>query len=125
LHPSLGTPSRTFQLIRLPADIQENAGRQQHYQQTRSSIADERQGNSFGRHHPEHHAKVDHGLAQNHHRDAQRGETPEFIRGLECGANSSPSVNRKQAQHDRSSDESHLFAQYRENEIGVRFRQLK
>ena len=49
---------------RLLADVQEHAGGQQHHQQARAAVADERQRNSLGRHHPQHHAEIDQRLAQ-------------------------------------------------------------
>src|SRR5467141_2674412 len=47
-------------------DIQEHTRCQQHDQQTRAAIADERQRNPFGRHHSEHHGKINQRLAHNH-----------------------------------------------------------
>ena len=55
--------ARCSLLSGLLTDIQEHAGGQQHHQQTRSAIADKRQRNSLGRHHPEHHREIDQRLA--------------------------------------------------------------
>src|SRR5882724_1378382 len=61
-------------------NIQKDSGGQQHDEQTRSTIADERERNSFGWHHAEHHCEIDQRLAEHHRRDAQRQQAPKAVR---------------------------------------------
>src|SRR5712671_6522293 len=97
-------------LIRLLADVQEHACCQQHDHQARPAIADERQGNPLGRHHPQHYAEVNERLAYDHHSDAQSRESPKFVLGLEGRAHSAPAIRRKQCQNQRSANETQLLA---------------
>src|ERR1035438_3840220 len=111
--------------FRLLADVQEHAGSQQHHQQTRAAIADEREWNAFGRHHAEHHHEVDERLAEDHCRDAQREQPAKPIGGGKRCAQSAPRINPEKGNHQNGADESQLFADHCVDEIGVRFRKIK
>src|SRR6267378_2477113 len=76
-------------------NIQQNASSQQHDQQTRSAIADERQRNPLGRHHSEYHRKINQRLAQHHRGDSQRQQAPESVRSTECSTHPTPTVDHK------------------------------
>src|SRR5215467_2551450 len=51
--------ARTSSFYSLLGDIQQHAGAEQHYQQTRAAITDEGQRNAFGRHHSQNDGEVD------------------------------------------------------------------
>src|ERR1700693_1127783 len=78
--------------FRLLANVQEHAGSQQHSQQTRAAIADEREWYTFGRNHAEYHHKVDERLAQDHCRDAQREQTAKPVGSRKRRAQSAPRI---------------------------------
>src|SRR2546422_9213835 len=67
-------------------NIQQHASRQQHDEQTRSAIADERQRNPLRRHHSKHHREINQRLTQHHRRNAQRQQAPETIRSRKRSA---------------------------------------
>src|SRR6266478_57498 len=83
---------RSSCLCRLLRDIQQHSGCQQHGEQTGSTIADERERNSFGWHHAEHHREIDQRLAQHHGRDAQREQASEPVRRSERRAHAAPAI---------------------------------
>ena len=88
-------------LVRVLADVQQHAGGQQHSEQTRSAVADERQRNSFRRHQSEHDAQIDQRLAHHHRRDSQRQKPAEFVRRFHRGDKSAPAIHGEKRQHDR------------------------
>src|SRR5712691_394828 len=102
--------------------IQQHAGCQQHDQQTRAAIADERQRNPFCRHHAQHDGKIDQRLTQHHRRNPQRQQPPKSIRGGKCSAHPAPAVDGKESDHHHGPEEAQLFADDRIDEIGVRLR---
>src|SRR5713101_4630168 len=95
-------------------NIQQHTGSQQHDQQTRTPIADERQRDPFRRHHPEHHREINQRLAQDHRGYSHRQEPPESVRRTERGTHAAPAINDKERNHD-----------HRVNKIRVRFRQIE
>src|SRR5437660_8734060 len=115
-------PSRFCRLLR---NIQQNAGGQEHDQQTRSAIADEGQRNSFRRHHSEHDSKINQRLAQHHRGDSQRQQAPESVRRTEGGAHPPPAVDHKEGDDRNRPEKTQLLADHRINKIRVRLRQIK
>src|SRR5437879_409392 len=106
-------------------NIQENAGCQQHDQQTRSAIADERQRHPFRWHHSEHDGKINQRLAQHHRRDSQRQQPSESIRRAERSAHSSPAINHKERDNGDRPKKAQFLADNRINKIRVRLRQIE
>src|SRR5260221_1692974 len=122
-HPPSGSQARRASgLLR---NIQKHASGQQHYQQTRSSVAHKRQRNPFRRHHPQHHSKINQRLKNHHRRHAQRQHAAKPIWRIERRSNSAPSVNGKQSDHKNRAQETQLLANHRVNENHVRLRQVK
>src|SRR5216110_2120325 len=117
VHPS--------QFCRPLRNIQQNAGGQEHDQQTRSAIADEGQRNSFRRHHSEHDSKINQRLAQHHRGDSQRQQPPEFVRRAEGSTHPAPAIDHKERDDSDCSEKAQLLADHRINKIRVRFRQIK
>src|SRR6266850_4285961 len=117
--------SRPRSLRCLLRNIQEHTGGQQHDQQTRSAVADERQRNPFRRHHSEHNGEINQRLAQNHRGDSQGQKPSESIRRAKRGADPSPAINDKERNHNHCPDKSQFLADHRINKIRVRFRQIE
>src|SRR6266851_5772503 len=115
-------PSRFCRLLR---NIQKHSGGQQHDQQTRSPIADERQRYPFRRHHPEHDRKINQRLAQDHRGYSQRQQPPESVRGTERSTHPSPAIDYKKRNHDHRSDKTKFLADDGINKIRVRLRQIE
>src|SRR6267378_3205813 len=116
---------RSSRFCRLLRNIQEHSGGQQHDQQTRSTVADERERNPFRRNHAEHHGEIDQRLTQHHGRDAQREQPPETVGRSNRSAHAAPAISDKKSDHDRRADKAQLFANYGINEIGMRLRQIE
>src|SRR5580765_5307121 len=110
---------------RLLRNIQQHTCGQQHYQQTRTAIADKRQRNSLGGNHAQHHRKINQRLKNDHGGNSESQETTESIGSGECCSNSPPSVNREKCDHDHGPDKAQLFANHRVNEIGMRFGKIE
>src|SRR5260370_10277467 len=106
-------------------DIQQHTGGQQHDQQTRSAIADERQRDPFRRHHPEHHRKINQRLAQDHRSYSQRQQPPESVRRTGRGTHPSPAINYKERNHDHRPDKTQFLADHCINKIRVSLRQIE
>jgi len=85
LRPYKDNRSQPRGLRRLLRNIQQHTRRQQHHQQTRASVADERQRDSFRGHHPSNHGKINQRLAQDHGGDSHRQQAPESVRSAERG----------------------------------------
>src|SRR5579872_5790727 len=119
--PRLSTHSFTRPL----ADIQEHASTQKHDEKTRAAIAHERQRNSFRRHHAQHNAQIDQGLARHHDRNPQSQEASEIIGGAKASLEAAPSVNGEKAQHERTADETQFLAQNCVDEIGMRLGEIE
>src|SRR5579871_1292734 len=110
---------------RLLRNIQEHAGGQQHHQQTRSAIADERQRDAFRRNQAEHDGEVDERLAEDHCRDAEREKTAETIRRGEGSANAAPAVDAEERDDDERADEAKFFADDGVNKISMGFGEIE
>src|SRR5467141_2251958 len=106
-------------------NIQQHTGGQQHDQQTRSAIADERQRDPFRRHHPEHDRKINQRLAQDHRSYSQRQQPPESVRRTGRGAHPSPTINYKEGNHDHRPNKTQFLADHCINKIRVRLRQIE
>src|SRR5713226_2692051 len=106
-------------------NIQQHTGGQQHHQQTRSAIADERQRDPFRRNHPEHHRKINQRLARDHRGYPQRQQPPESVRRTKRGTHPSPAINDKERDHDHRPDKAQFLADHRIYKIRVRLRQIK
>src|SRR5579872_3673472 len=119
--PRLSTHSFTRPL----ADIQEHASTQKHDEKTRAAIAHERQRNSFRRHHAQHNAQIDQGLARHHDGNPQSQEASEIIGGAKTGFESPPGVNREEGQYEHAADKAQLLAQDSVDEIGVRLGKIE
>src|SRR4029077_19529205 len=119
--PRLSTHSFT----RLLADIQENACAQKHDEKTRAAIAHERQRNSFRRHHAQHNAQINQGLARHPDRNSQSQKPSKMVRGAKTGFEPPPGVNREEGQHERAADEAQLLTQDSVDEIRVRLGKIE
>src|SRR6266851_2145496 len=106
-------------------NIQQHTGGQQHHQQTRSAIADERQRDPFRREHPEHYCEINERLAQDHRGYPQRQQPPESVRRANRRAHSSPAINDEERDHDHRPDEAQFLADHRINKIRVRLRKIE
>src|SRR6266849_2311008 len=106
-------------------NIQQHTGSQQHDQQTRSPIADERQRDPFRRNHPEHNREINQRLAQDHRGYSHRQQPPESVRRTERGTHAAPAINDKERNHDHRPDKTQFLADHRVNKIRVRFRQIE
>src|SRR5713101_5357911 len=106
-------------------NIQQHTGSQQHDQQTRSPIADERQRDPFRRNHPEHHRKINQRLAQDHRGYPQRQQPPESVRRTKRGTHPSPAINDKERDHHHRPDVAQLLADHRIYKIRVRLRKIE
>src|SRR5256884_2453726 len=106
-------------------NIQQNAGGQQHDQQTRSAIADEGQRNSLRRHHPKDDSKINQRLSQDHRGNSQRQQAPESVRGAKRSAHSAPGINHKEHDDSDRPEKAQFLADDRINKIRVRFRQIE
>src|SRR6267378_3016591 len=87
-------------------NIQQHTGGQQHDQQTRSPIADERQRDPFGRNHTEDHSEINQRLAQDHRGYPQRQQPPESVRRTERRAHPSPAIDDEESDHHHRPDKS-------------------
>src|SRR5437879_2338707 len=110
---------------RLLRNIQKHTGGQQHDEQARSAIADERQRDPFRRNHPKHHCEINQRLAQDHRGYSQRQQPPESVRGTERSTHPSPAINYKKRNHSHRSDKTKFLADDRINKIRVRLRQIE
>src|SRR5277367_726067 len=110
-------------LVRVLADIQEHAGSHQRAKQTRTTVADERQRNAFGREQADHHAEIDQGLADDHGGDADRQIFAELVGGFHGGDKAAPAVYREKREDDDRADEAEFFADDGVDKIGVGFGQ--
>src|SRR5713101_316385 len=106
-------------------NIQQHTGSQQHDQQTRSPIADERQRDPFRRNHPEHNREINQRLAQDHRGNSHRQQPPESVRRTERGTDAAPAINCKERKHDHRPDKTQFLADHRINKIRVRFWQIE
>src|SRR5882762_4573870 len=106
-------------------NIQQHTGGQQHDQQARSAIADERQRDPFRRHHPEHDRKINQRLAQDHRSYSQRQQPPESVRRTGRGTHPSPAINYKEGNHDHRPNKTQFLADHRINKIRVSLRQIE
>ena len=105
------------------ADIQEHAGGQQHDEQTRAAIADERQRNSFGRHQAETTLRLTSAWPTTIVVMPSARNLPNSSGAFMAATKAAPAVNREKREHDDRADEAEFFADDRENKIGVRFGQ--
>src|SRR5271165_622731 len=87
-------------------DVEQNAGSQQHHQQTGPAVTDERQRDAFCRHHAQHHGEVDERLAEHQGGDARREQASEIVRRGECGAQTTPAVDGEESQHQERAKEA-------------------
>src|SRR3989440_312218 len=110
---------------RLLRNIQEHARGQQHDEQTRATVADKRQRNSFGWHHTEDDGEIDERLTKHHGSDAEREEAAETVRRGKCRTQSAPAVNSEERDDDNGADEAKLFRDDGKNKIGVRFGEIE
>src|SRR5579859_1802572 len=115
----------TRELRGLLRDIQKHSGAQQHHQQTRSAVADERQRNALRGHHSEDHGEIDERLPQNHGCDSQSEQTAKGIGRREGRANSTPAVNDKKRDDEQRTDEAEFFANHGVDEIGMSLGQVE
>jgi len=98
--------------LRLLRNIQEHACGQEHYEQTRTAVADERQRNSFRRHACRAHSEIDKRLAKNHRGDAKREKAAKTIGRGKRRAQTAPAVNREQSNDDDGADKAEFLADH-------------
>src|ERR1035438_508623 len=112
-------------LLRLLRDIQQNANAHQSHEQRRSSVGNEGQRNSFGRHQAENDADVNESLQHDHAGDSHGQKAAEVILRAQRSAGSAPQKDRKQKDDSQRSDQSQFFGGYRKDKIRVRLRKIE
>src|SRR6266511_34922 len=108
---------------RLAGDVAQNAGCDHREDERRATERDEGERDPGYRQQPDDTTDVDRGLRDHPDRDARGKQHPEAIGCAQRGADAQDRERDEQAEDDGRPDEPELFADHREDEVGVSVRE--
>ena len=105
-------------------EADQQAERDQRRDQRRAAVGDQRQRDADDGQQREHHADVDHHLAEQPDHDAEGHVADERVGGVGGDPDRGVGDGEEQADHQQGADQAELLAEHREDEVGVGLGQL-